>query len=117
MTKSTTRILIVENDDVWRNEYREMVASLNFEAVIAKGMGDELISDAIAKCQEHCCHIAIVDMRLRNNSDRDDFSGIDDVAIKLSPASVIVVSGYIDLDIANHSRLLYPVRFLSHNPS
>lgn len=101
MTKTTARILIVENDNDWRTEYREMVAGLNFEAVVAEGSGNKLIRDAIAKCQVHCCHVAIVDMRLRDNSDRRDFSGIDDVAVRLSPASVIVVSGYIDLDIAN----------------
>ena len=101
MAKPITRVLIVEDDEDWQMIHRKTIEDLKYEAIVAEGVGNDLIKDAIEKCKDACCHIAIIDMHLRNQSDPEDLSGIDEVAINLSPASVIVVSGYVDLDIAN----------------
>ena len=101
---SKPRILIVENDPKWRENYCEIVNKLGYEAFVAEGVGDELISDALNKCKNNRCHVAVVDLHLRDDSDKYDDSGVDDVALQIGPTSVIIASGLIDVTKTNSIR-------------
>ena len=50
---------------------------------------------AIELAKRHCCHAAIVDMRLFDDTDRHDQSGLSLIP-KLSPTKVIIVTGHVN---------------------
>ncbi|RLT45493.1 MAG: hypothetical protein DWI57_00395 [Chloroflexi bacterium] len=103
------RILVVDNDFTDRKDIAQKVEKMGFSPFIAGGLeqdlktgqakvkgGKELIEDAIRKAREYRCHAALVDMRLYDDNDSGDKSGLDLVA-KLKPAKSIIVTGYGDV--------------------
>ncbi|MDW8317785.1 MAG: hypothetical protein RMN53_08085, partial [Anaerolineae bacterium] len=107
MTESRTtssvplRVLVVENDARWREDHLKNLQAWGFEAyaaALAEDASDPFLSlreDAVAKAKHHRCHIALVDMRLRNDDDSDDTSGLKLVR-ELAPTVSIISSGYGD---------------------
>lgn len=86
------RVLVVENDRRTAALHKKNLIRWGYEAFVAEGVGNELINDAQRMAYEHACHIALVDMRLIDDYDKSDKSGLDLVA-KLKPAISIIVSG------------------------
>lgn len=95
------RVLVVENDPKWRQDHLNNLTVWGYEVHVAEpaeGASDlfqSLWQDAIAKAKRHRCHIALVDMRLREDDDPTDISGLRLVP-ELAPTVSIIVSGYGD---------------------
>ncbi|MFL5803518.1 MAG: phosphotransferase [Roseiflexaceae bacterium] len=89
------RILIVENDPRWRRDHQQNLSEWGYQVFVAEGVGPELLASAKAQAWRHRCHVAIVNMRLRDNLDRNDQSGLD-LASELEPTKAIIVSGHGD---------------------
>lgn len=93
------RILIVDNEERTVNLYKEFMVVWGYTAITAQGIGNALIEDAIQKARDHRCQLALVDMRLIDNFDEDDTSGLD-LIMKIKPTETIIVSGYGTLQLA-----------------
>ena len=104
MTKITPgpfRILVVENDPVQRASLVDILQGLQYEvyaAEVPEGTRDAhqaLLDDARHKAHSHRCHLAIVDMRLKDDNEPSDTSGLALVAA-LAPTVSIIRSGHGD---------------------
>ncbi|MBI5634704.1 MAG: phosphotransferase [Nitrospirae bacterium] len=82
--------------------FEELASHWGYTPVIAEGEGIHLLADAKVKAREHRCQLALVDMRLVDDSDESDISGLDLIA-QIKPASSIVVSGYGSAQVAVQS--------------
>ncbi|MEM7532212.1 MAG: phosphotransferase [Chloroflexota bacterium] len=89
------RVLIVDNDPIYRNMHQINVEKWGLYPIIAEGRGDELLENAVALAYQYRCHVAIVDMRLRDDDDRNDRSGLELVS-RLGPTRAIIVTAYGD---------------------
>lgn len=95
----TVRILVVENDPAIRADHAENLARWSYQPVVAEGMAEALLEDARRKAREARCHVALIDMRLLDDYDRKDRSGLDlarELKQMIPGIVVIVVSGYGD---------------------
>lgn len=86
------RILVVENDPRTANLHQKNLARWGYESFVAEGSGKALLEDAVKKAYQYACHVALVDMRLLDDYDQNDRSGIELVP-KLKPTLSIIVSG------------------------
>ncbi|MDX9992850.1 MAG: phosphotransferase, partial [Anaerolineales bacterium] len=102
MLDTVPRVLIVDNDERTARIYQDLVSHWGFYPVVAQGSGDGLIEDAQHKARQYRCHLGLVDMRLIDDSDEDDTSGLE-LVTKIKPASGIVVSGHGNIKIAMKS--------------
>ncbi|MEM4723791.1 MAG: hypothetical protein QXP01_02130 [Candidatus Hadarchaeum sp.] len=95
------RVLVVENDPRWRQVHLINLQRWGYESYAAEpkeGAADpfqSLWEDARAKARRYRCHLALVDMRLQDDDDPGDTSGLELVR-KLAPTVSIVVSGHGD---------------------
>lgn len=90
------RILIVDNDPRTRRAYQELLKHWGYQAIVAEGDGQSLLEDAQAKARNHRCQLVLMDMRLIDDFDDDDKSGLELIS-KLEPASCIMVSARANL--------------------
>jgi CheY-like chemotaxis protein len=91
------RVLIVDNNERVKNMYKELVAYWGFEPVLAHGMGNALLEDARLKARERRCQLAIIDLRLVDDLDEEDTSGLHLVP-DVRPAVSIIVSASVDIE-------------------
>lgn len=105
------RVLIVDNNERNSQSYKRLVQHWGFAPVIATGKGSKLIENAKSLAQQERCQFAIVDMRLMDDLDTEDLSGIELVA-HLQPAICILVSASADLEYAQKSLKSGAVAFL-----
>jgi DNA-binding NarL/FixJ family response regulator len=89
------RILVVENDLMARSDHIHNLKRWSYEPVVAEGQGEALLVDAERKAHQYRCQVALVDMRLLDDYNRADTSGLDLVP-RLKPTVSIIVSGYGD---------------------
>lgn len=100
-TPAPLRVLVVENDPQWRADHLNNLKRWGYAAWAAEPAEDtpdrfqSLWDDARAKAEYHRCHLALVDMRLKNDDDRSDTSGLCLVR-ELAPTVSIIVSGHGD---------------------
>jgi CheY-like chemotaxis protein len=87
------RILLVENDKRVRESYRVLLRYWGYFPVFAVGEGRSLIRDASAKARKFHCLLALIDLRLLDDFDEDDTSGLQ-LAQDLNPVRSIILSGY-----------------------
>lgn len=93
------RILVVENDPVQRANLVDLLQGWQYEvyaAEVPEGAEDKhqaLLDDARRKAHTHRCHLAIVDMRLKDDNESTDTSGLALVP-ELAPTVSIIRSGY-----------------------
>jgi ActR/RegA family two-component response regulator len=85
-------VLVVENDPITRDSHRMNLVSWGYNPILAEGIGVDLIRDACRKARYYECYVALVDMHLFDDHDRQDKSGLDLVP-RLKPALSIIVSG------------------------
>src|SRR5215213_9620460 len=90
------RVLIVENAPRWRNDHKQNMDEWGYQTFVAEGVGLALIDDAKNKARQHRCHVALVDMRLQDDSNYNDTGGLSLVPF-LKPAVCIIISSYGDL--------------------
>lgn len=82
-------VLVVENDaEIVEDDQRELTA-LGYRPVIALGRGQRVIDLAVALAVRNRCMIALVDMRLVDDADSADQSGMD--VIKLLGHTLCIV--------------------------
>ncbi|MCB9149881.1 MAG: CHAT domain-containing protein [Caldilineaceae bacterium] len=98
-------ILVVDNDPEDRADHVKCLKDWGFQLIYeAEGKGNDLLTDAKQKAAEHRCHLALVDMRLRDNDDPDDFSGLE-LLNELLPTQSILVTGYGNMFITRQALL------------
>ena len=93
------RILIVDNEKRTVHIFQDLISHWGYVPIIASGEGPALLEDAKNKAREYRCQLALVDMRLIDDSDNDDISGLE-LVNQIRPAISIVVSGHGNLKIA-----------------
>jgi len=91
------RVLVVDNNERVQNMYEELAAYWGFEPVLAHGMGNALLQDAKLKARERRCQLAIIDLRLVDDLDEEDASGLRLVP-EMRPAVSIIVSASVDIE-------------------
>ncbi len=87
------RVLIVENNETSRGMYRDLLSHWGYLPVAAEGVGQGLLKNAKSKAREFRCQLALVDMRLLDDIDDDDKSGLALIS-ELRPTVCIMMSGY-----------------------
>jgi ActR/RegA family two-component response regulator len=93
------RILIVDNEKRTVTLYSRLAKVWGYAPIIAEGVGEALIEDAKTKAKEFRCQMALVDMRLIDDQDEEDTSGLELIK-EIKPAETIIVSGYGTLKLA-----------------
>lgn len=99
------RILVVEDDEEWREAHEYNLRRWGYEVFVAEGMGKTLIDDAVVKARHHQCHLALVDMCLLDDYGYDD-SGLKLVQ-RLLPTRSIMVSAYGTPALATEAMTVY----------
>ena len=87
------RILLVENDIRVRESYEFLLRYWGYCPISATGEGKSLGRDAISKARKFHCILALIDLRLMDDFDDEDASGLE-LAGKLEPIRSIILSGY-----------------------
>jgi hypothetical protein len=75
--KSKPRILIVENDPKARVSYQTLLMYWDYEPVLAMGTGVKLLDDAKKQARDKRCTLALIDLRLIDDYDEQDISGLE----------------------------------------
>jgi DNA-binding response OmpR family regulator len=101
--KLSPRVLIVDNDPRTRESLGALISHWGYIPIIAEGEGDVLVEDAKDRAKAHRCQVAIVDIRLIDDLDVKDKSGLDLVQ-QLKPAlSSIVTSAFGNAELVSES--------------
>lgn len=108
MPNKDFRVLIVENDEEYRDLHAKYVVAWGWVPIIAQGQGEALTNDALCKIRSRQCHSAIVDMRLLDDDDLGDIAGLKLVK-EMSSILCVVVTGEGDLEIAREAGSKYQV--------
>jgi predicted Ser/Thr protein kinase len=114
--KSRPRILIAENDPKARVSYQTLLMYWDYEPVLAMGTGAKLLDDAKRQALEKRCALALIDLRLTDDYDEQDTSGLT-LAEEINDAvHSIILSG---ADNSNFLRTLLKrdkdIAFISKN--
>lgn len=99
---SQARILIVDNREQTRCDLRRALESDGYCVSVAEGVGDVLYKNAIRLAQEMRPHVVIVDLRLDDDHDTSDFSGLTllcQLRKRTTDAGLIVYSGYLNSNV------------------
>src|SRR5512138_1030768 len=86
------RILLVENDLRAREAYSILLKYWNYDPILAVGEGRALIEDARAKARQARCLLALIDLRLLDDYDEEDTSGLK-LATQVGTLRSIILSG------------------------
>src|SRR4051812_2607606 len=86
------RILLVDNDVRLRQEFEQLLKGWHYEVFASVGTGQELEDDAVSKVRAHRCHLALVDVRLRDDFDSSDQSGLALISRLLPTLSITITS-------------------------
>ena len=92
------RILLVENDKRVRESYKMLLEYWGYIPVLAVGEGKLLIKNAITNAWSLHCNLALIDLRLLDDFDEEDISGLK-LAERIVPTRSIILSGYPDQKI------------------
>lgn len=87
------RILMVDNDQRLRDSYETLLKYWGYEPILALGEGKTLFTDALEKAKKSRCILALIDLRLTDDYDEDDISGLK-LAEEIRPVKSIVLSGF-----------------------
>lgn len=87
------RILLVENDHRVRASYEMLLKYWGYWPVLAVGEGKALIKNAIAQARAKRCILALIDLRLLDDFDEDDISGLK-LTEEIGPIRSIILSGF-----------------------
>jgi len=89
----SARVLVVDNEEEYRQLYRILLEHWGYKPFVATGEGQALLENAVHTAQANRCQLALVDMRLLDNNDSDDLSGLELIP-RLKPTQSIVVSAF-----------------------
>lgn len=97
--KNKTRILLVENDPVARISYQQILMDWSYDPVLATATSTNLLTDAVKQASEKRCVLALIDLRLIDDYDELDTSGLklaDELGDTLRP---VILSGHNNPDV------------------
>ena len=106
------RVLIVDNNERIVNMYQELISHWGFTPIIAQGVGNSLLEDAKHKAREYRCQLALVDLRLADDLDEEDISGLELVP-SIKPAVSLIVSASNDIAKARQSGEIGAASFIN----
>lgn len=86
------RILLVENDHRVRESYEVLLKYWGYLPILAVGEGKSILRDAVAKARAKRCILALIDLRLIDDFDEDDTSGLK-LSTEIGPIRSIILSG------------------------
>jgi len=87
------RVLIVDNDARTRNSNQFLLRQWGYEPVVTSGDGRELYKNALDEAKRSRCSLALIDLRLMDDSDDEDTSGLN-LAEEKWPVRSIIFSGH-----------------------
>jgi CheY-like chemotaxis protein len=87
------RVLLVENDPRTRLAQEALLKYWGYKPILALGEGPELIQDAKEKAHKARCNLAVIDLRLLDDFDEEDTSGLK-LAQEIGPLCCIMLSGH-----------------------
>lgn len=90
--RAPTTVLVVDDNPEHRKDYAEFVESWGYAPVVAQGDGQQLIADAEQLAARARCPIAIVDMRLIEDKDPNDKSGLELIRRLRYTRSIVLTS-------------------------
>ncbi|MGQ9927826.1 MAG: phosphotransferase [Chloroflexaceae bacterium] len=93
MTSAPIRVLIVDNLPEFRAQYAALVRDWGYEPVVVDVDGAELPDQALRVAAEQRCPLALVDLRLVEDTDQGDISGLE-LVHRLPYTKAIVITGY-----------------------
>ncbi|MFN8488960.1 MAG: phosphotransferase [Caldilineaceae bacterium] len=100
------RVLVVENHPEDRADFVEDLQRWGYTPIVAEGRGEALLADAQKKAHQERCHVALVDMRLRDDNDQTDQTGLE-LAPALLPVRTIIVTGYGSVPVSRAAQDKY----------
>jgi|GEM_PF-3385325 len=103
---STRRILVVDNDAGVRKTIKEVLHVSGYQVYVAEGSGEALIKNARQLLVDSRCHLAILDLRLINDNDPEDWSGFalaSDISKQYPWVSCMFLTGYGSFDLARRA--------------
>lgn len=90
---SGLRVLVVDNDAELREQTVGLLRRWGCQPFAPEGNGDALMAKAREAAARHCCQLAVVDMRLGDDSNTKDISGLE-LLDKLRPTLSIIMSAF-----------------------
>src|SRR5262249_39269932 len=93
------RILVVDNDHQQQELVIQLLMLWGYQPFVAEGTGQELLENARRMASRGRCHLALVDVRLLDDADSGDRSGLSLVQ-QLQPTLSIILSGLGDIQTA-----------------
>ncbi|NTW00478.1 MAG: response regulator [Oscillochloris sp.] len=90
---SGLRVLVVDNDEELREQTVGLLRRWGCHAFAPEGSGDALVARAREDAIRHCCQLAVVDMRLDDNTNPYDISGLQ-LLQHLRPTLSIIISAF-----------------------
>ena len=92
----SVRVLVVDNDPTARMVTQSLLLNWGYEPVVAMGAGNKLIADAKEKARIKCCVLALIDMRLYDDDDKNDDSGLKLADELEKKVHCVILSGHKD---------------------
>jgi hypothetical protein len=92
------RVLLVDNDKRDLESYESLLRHWGYLPVCAAGEGKALYKDGIAKALKYHCLLAVIDLRLMDDFDDEDISGLW-LAEEVIPTRSIILTGYQNQEI------------------
>ena len=87
------RILLVENDRRVRESYEVLLRFWGYSPISAIGNGQSLIKNAASIAKKLHCSLALIDLRLMDDFDEEDISGLS-LTDEIHPTRSIILTGY-----------------------
>ena len=113
--KYRPRILIIDDDDFWRQRISKKLIGLKNKVAAPEGIGENLVKSAIDTAKAFRPHVVIIDIDLRN-AGGSDTSGFD-VLNNMDKAECIIYSAYLRWEYASDPSLKERVTFISKSSS
>lgn len=98
ISRNKPRLLLVENDPAARVSYQALLMEWGYEPVLAMGVGIALQKSARELAYQKRCSLALIDLRLVDDDDDQDMTGLqlaEELKLGLHP---IILSGHEDRD-------------------
>lgn len=110
--QTSVRILVVENENLVRESIVKNLHHWGYHAFCARGMGPGLLQDALIQARQNRCHLALVDLRLLDDYDQREISGLELVK-PLQPTSTIILTASTDSRMSTNALQLGALGFVS----
>ena len=104
----TNRVLIIDNVEWVRSSTAEVLKNDAYTVFVAQGEGEQLLDTAWDMLEQTRCHLAIVDLRLLDDDDEDDWSGFELAAniVKDYPwVACMMLTSYGTFELARRAQI------------